>query len=1425
MPRPGRHPLIVLAIGLVFLAASVVLATAMDVFDPAAAGAAEAAELVMAYTASRAPANTGEAFTLTARIENEGPNAAANLETKIDLPANATILTTPGGCTQNGLLLTCDLASLASGAQHSYALSVKRESPGAVQSDVKVTSTTPDPQPFNDEKSLQVEVLQAPEATEADLTLTKTDSKDPVAIGEEFSYTFRVDNHGPQAVAPFSVTDFIPAPLEYIPGNPDCSFTEGQVACNFGTIAAGGHAEETFVVEPEPGGPVPTTITNRASIQATDNFDPHPEDDEASQSTTLIAPAGPKADLAVGLADSKDPVKVGEEFSYALTVKNGGPDTAPGVEAAVVLPLSLEVKRLDPGCTNAGGTVSCAIGGLANGATAARTIAVVATSAGKKTVSASVASTSTDLEPANDHATQTTEVTEATTAPPAPTPTPTPTPIGPTPVPPGLTLTAPSKTPTSGYSVIGLNTSGSVSGTRIKVDGASAFNVNPTATFVGFSFPRGGTHTITATTIGIGGGLVSRTTSVTAQPITGVRALPFLPQIGIFGSSLKVLLESLKNAQCAPNSTVVFGVVEAQGCFRAINPATELPRSEQAVAQEFVSENFLIETLSRQRPCRYGDPQCKREAGSAFQANPALKPFASTQPVHVDGMTISPRPGASVVVFPALKRIVSSNARISFDGSVFGSIPVESGKINLDLSSGVLHFKDGDERLHVFSFDTTKAFRDIGGFPINGKVDVYLQKKEEKRTTALEVNLSLPEDISTAAGADPTAKVEVNADNQRGTYLGFLNIHINEAFLGPVELANVDFTYNDAGNKAEGCERKWWKATAEIFFLSDDEDGAGLKLAPEPQRNGIAFCAGEFHSAGADLKFGVPIPPPEIFPGVSLNEIGFSIQVKHPLVFDGFAKIKSAEVVTATGGFLAAFASPRYPYVFNANDAGGALGQLAGQKFESTTVALGGKVEIEPLEDVNLELGSAYLLYSYPDFIVAKGSAHLQTFLFAINAAASFELSTATKRFNALVEGQVCLVGGIKIEGIGLCAGGEARVSSRGMSVCFNIGDGTWTPGVGVLYRNAQGHPIFPRPEFFAGALGDGCKPSHFWDVDVRGSRIEALRAAPPGFRARPAAKVAREASAPVAFTVKPGETTKNVELRGAGGAPALTVIAPDGEQISSEPNLMRHGKRLSVITDDEVDTAWVGVENAVPGTYRVVLAPGSAPIAQMKETHYEPNAKVSASVTGKGRRLVLHYDAGQAKDQSVSFFERGKGTWNLLKTVGGGKGTLAFTPSFGPGGRRTIAAQVEVDGIPAPLQTLAHYKAPAPPRASKVAGVKVVRHGSKLSVSWRKQPFAKGYSVVTEASGGAVTSLHVEAKRASATVKGVAAFEGGRVEVVAFGPLGDRGKAGTAKFTALSKPPPSRLLPYKELGTGSAYKFDRAAEGGGKGAKAGSKG
>src|SRR5207248_6024546 len=124
-------------------------------------------------------------------------------------------------------------------------------------------------------------------------------------------------------------------------------------------------------------------------------------------------------------------------------------------------------------------------------------------------------------------------------------------------------------------------------------------------------------------------------------------------------------------------------------------------------------------------------------------------------------------------------------------------------------------------------------------------------------------------------------------------------------------------------------------------FLGGTGRDAGFLLAPDPSQNGLAFCDGQFRSAGGEVQFGAQIPPPQLFPGVFLDRIGFAIQLD-PTLVRGSATLSAGQVSEAKGTLLTVYPSPAAPYVLSRSDAGKELAPLAGRTFVSTTIALGG---------------------------------------------------------------------------------------------------------------------------------------------------------------------------------------------------------------------------------------------------------------------------------------------------------------------------------------------------------------------------------------------------------------------------------------------------------------------------------------------------
>ena len=108
-------------------------------------------------------------------------------------------------------------------------------------------------------------------ALNANLSLTKTDSPDPVLVGQQVTYDLTVDNAGPRAATGTVVTDTLPAGMIFDSATPSqgmCSHTSGTVTCQLGTVGSGatrrsrsraGRSRPAPSTTPRPSRPASTT--------------------------------------------------------------------------------------------------------------------------------------------------------------------------------------------------------------------------------------------------------------------------------------------------------------------------------------------------------------------------------------------------------------------------------------------------------------------------------------------------------------------------------------------------------------------------------------------------------------------------------------------------------------------------------------------------------------------------------------------------------------------------------------------------------------------------------------------------------------------------------------------------------------------------------------------------------------------------------------------------------------------------------------------------------------------------------------------------------------------------------------------------------------------------------------------------------------
>jgi len=124
----------------------------------------------------------------------------------------------------------------------------------------------------------------------------------------------------------------------------------------------------------------------------------------------------PSSDLAVSATVQPASATVDGELTYTLAVVNNGPYGAGGVTLTSTLPANAELLSADPsqGSCSGTGSVSCALGTLADGAGATVTLTVRALGAGSASVSAKVSSESPDPVPANNEVSATATITALT---------------------------------------------------------------------------------------------------------------------------------------------------------------------------------------------------------------------------------------------------------------------------------------------------------------------------------------------------------------------------------------------------------------------------------------------------------------------------------------------------------------------------------------------------------------------------------------------------------------------------------------------------------------------------------------------------------------------------------------------------------------------------------------------------------------------------------------------------------------------------------------------------------------------------------------------------------------------------------------------------------------------------------------------------
>ncbi|HEV7509674.1 MAG TPA: IPTL-CTERM sorting domain-containing protein, partial [Thermoanaerobaculia bacterium] len=384
------------------------------------------ADISMTKTDGVTTATPGGSVTYTITAFTGGPSNAPGATVTDTFPASLTCTWTcvgagGGTCTASGSGNINGTVNLPAGGSVTYTASctISAAATGTLSNTATVTAPAgvTDQNPGNN-SATDTDTL----AASADLSITKTDGVTTATPGGSVTYTITASNAGPSNATGATVADTFPASLT-------CTWT--CVGAGGGTCTASGSGNINGSVNLPNGGSVTYTATCTVSAAATGTLsntatvtapagvtDPTPGNNSATDSDTISA----SADLSVTKTDAFDPSVGGVNMTYTITVTNAGPSSATSASLSDTLPAGTTfVSLASPAgwsCTTpavgAGGTVSCSNPSFAVGsAVFTLVVAVAPSTTGTISNTATVSSATTDPNPGNNSATETTLIGSA----------------------------------------------------------------------------------------------------------------------------------------------------------------------------------------------------------------------------------------------------------------------------------------------------------------------------------------------------------------------------------------------------------------------------------------------------------------------------------------------------------------------------------------------------------------------------------------------------------------------------------------------------------------------------------------------------------------------------------------------------------------------------------------------------------------------------------------------------------------------------------------------------------------------------------------------------------------------------------------------------------------------------------------------------
>ncbi len=399
-----------------------------------AGGSGPGANLEITKVDRQDPVPLGSTVTYDIEVTNSGPADAENVVITEKLPSGvdfvgATSSNVAGFVELEGIV-TYVIGTLADGETANVTVTVRPRVAGLIGNSVSVRSSTNQSGPLTNNTVTEYTTVTGgavcsccANQPEVDLAITKTDSPDPVIVGQPLTYTITVTNVGTTSATGVMVTDQLPdgvTPVsEAVTPTGACSRNGRTVTCGLGTMLPGASSVITLVVIPTETG----NLSNTAIVRSNEADSETSNNSTSNVESQVLPDPAVITNLAIDKVARETVATVGQTVTYDIIVSNIGAVNASQVIVTDVLQDNVTFVSANPSqgvCVRNESTVTCRLNGIAPGAIASIVLQVQPTITGQLSNTVTVQSNESDEEQANDSSTEVIDVVPNGQIPPAP---------------------------------------------------------------------------------------------------------------------------------------------------------------------------------------------------------------------------------------------------------------------------------------------------------------------------------------------------------------------------------------------------------------------------------------------------------------------------------------------------------------------------------------------------------------------------------------------------------------------------------------------------------------------------------------------------------------------------------------------------------------------------------------------------------------------------------------------------------------------------------------------------------------------------------------------------------------------------------------------------------------------------------------------